>query len=1206
MKLLLQVAGFELGYYLRRGSTWIYFGLFFVLSVLLIAGIGGAFSGLRLNLGGAGGKVLVNAPYVVTVIICTLSLFCVLVTAALAGNAGYRDFGTGMHPLVYSTPVPRSALLGGRYLATVLLNLLVYGGIGLGVWLGSFGPWLDRESFGPTVAGGYVQAYLYFILPNVMLVSAVFYGLAALTRKILPNYLGGVILLVGYLLSGTLARDPGSRWVASLIDPFGLRALQQATVYWTQVERNGELLSFSGVILYNRLIWLGVTALLAFVVYRRFRFGHAAVRGRRAARAQDEPPAAGRDSAAAGEAAAPLVRRHGAGARWAQLAAMTGRAIKEVVTNVYFYAIVVAGLVFLIPAAQQVGRLYGTYTWPVTYQVLEMLGGTFSLFVLIVITFFTGEMVWRERDLRVNQLVDSQPVPDWVPYLAKLAALGVVVVLLLATVMLAGMLTQELKGYHNYEVGLYAKTLFGMYLPDYLLICVLALAVHVVVNHKYLGHLFVVLYYVTSLVLSPLGLEHGLYNYGSDATVLYSDMNGFGPYLRPFIWFKLYWAAFALLLALLSTLLWVRGEERGWRRRLRLARARLSWRIKVLAAAALAAFCGLGAYIFYNTNVLNTYRTSWEQEVLQARYEKRYKHRAKLPQPRITAVKLDVAIYPARQECRIKGRYTLRNKTGKPIPELLLRVDPELQIKKLALNRPASIKRDDRELGFRVYRLRTPLLPGDEARLTFDLLRPRRGFPNRVKAMVHTSVAENGTFLHSPDITPGIGYWDQYELQNDRRRKKHGLEARARLPEASDLAARANNYITPDSDWIDFEATLSTSADQIAIAPGNLIKKWTAGGRRHFRYRMDRPILGFYPVLSARYAVYRGRHGDVPIEIYHHPGHRYNLRRMVEGVKASLAYFTKHFGPYQHRLVRIVEFPRYAAFAQSFPNTIPYSESIGFIARIGEDDIDYPFYVTAHEVAHQWWAHQAIGGKVRGATMLSETLAQYSALMVMEQAYGKEKMRRFLRYELDRYLRGRGGERKQEYPLIDVEQQGYIHYNKGSLVMYRLRDAIGEDALNRALSGFLARVKFQQPPYTTSRELLRALREVTPAEQRYILKDCFETITLHENRAVKASWHKVKKDRYRVTLEVSARKLRVDGEGNEKEVPIDDQIDVGVFGADKELLLLEKRRVTSRRQVFSLTVKAKPERAGIDPHNKLIDRHPDDNVIAVEQGEPSS
>jgi aminopeptidase N len=162
--------------------------------------------------------------------------------------------------------------------------------------------------------------------------------------------------------------------------------------------------------------------------------------------------------------------------------------------------------------------------------------------------------------------------------------------------------------------------------------------------------------------------------------------------------------------------------------------------------------------------------------------------------------------------------------------------------------------------------------------------------------------------------------------------------------------------------------------------------------------------------------VKKDRWNDVAIEVYYQPGHEYNLDRMIASVKASLDYYTTNFGPYQHKQFRILEFPRYEVFAQAFPNTIPYSEAIGFIARVREgdkEDIDYPYYVTAHEAAHQWWAHQVIGGDVQGSTMLSETLAQYSALMVMKRKYGEAKMQRFLSYDPDRYLLGRASEQQK-------------------------------------------------------------------------------------------------------------------------------------------------------------------------------------------------
>jgi aminopeptidase N len=386
----------------------------------------------------------------------------------------------------------------------------------------------------------------------------------------------------------------------------------------------------------------------------------------------------------------------------------------------------------------------------------------------------------------------------------------------------------------------------------------------------------------------------------------------------------------------------------------------------------------------------------------------------------------------------------------------------------------------------------------------------------------------------------------------------------------------------------------------VALAPGYLQREWEEDGRRYFHYAMDAPILNFFSFLSARYEVVRDSWNDVAIEVYYHPGHEFNLERMTGSVKKSLDYFSREFSPYQHRQLRILEFPRYASFAQSFPNTIPYSESIGFIARVKDDDIDYPFYVTAHEVAHQWWAHQVIGANVQGSTVLSETLAQYSALMVMEHEYGKDKMRRFLEYELDQYLQGRSVESKKELPLLRVENQPYIHYRKGSLVMYALADAIGEETVNRALARLLDEWAFQGPPYPTSRDLLAALREETPEELRPWLSDLFEHITLYENRATEAVAREAGGGQYEVTVRFEARKVHAGEQGEETEAALNDPIDIGVFDGEGNPLYLERHRLDGSVTEITVTVGAEPATAAIDPYHKLIDRHPDDNEVSVE------
>jgi ABC-2 type transport system permease protein len=133
---------------------------------------------------------------------------------------------------------------------------------------------------------------------------------------------------------------------------------------------------------------------------------------------------------------------------------------------------------------------------------------------------------------------------------------------------------------------------------------------------------------------------------------------------------------------------------------------------------------------------------------------------------------------------------------------------------------------------------------------------------------------------------------------------------------------------------------------------------------------------------------------------------------------------------------------------------MPFSEGIGFIADVDDTDdsgVDYPFAVTAHEVAHQWWAHQVIGADVMGATLLSESMAEYVSLKVIEKSQGKNKMRTFLKEALDGYLLQRTLERKREKPLMYNDGQGYIHYQKGSMVLYALSDYVGEKKMNGAI-----------------------------------------------------------------------------------------------------------------------------------------------------------
>ena len=217
-------------------------------------------------------------------------------------------------------------------------------------------------------------------------------------------------------------------------------------------------------------------------------------------------------------------------------------------------------------------------------------------------------------------------------------------------------------------------------------------------------------------------------------------------------------------------------------------------------------------------------------------------------------------------------------------------------------------------------------------------------------------------------------------------------------------------------------------------------------------------------------------------------------------------------------------------------------------------------------------------------------------------------MHKFLKHELDRYLRGRAGEIRKEPPLALVQREPYVWYQKGGLVMYTLASYIGEDRVNAALRKFLeeyghanANVS-QSGVYPDTRQFVAALREQTPADMQYLITDMFESIVLYDNKALTATVTPTVDKKYEVKLTVQARKGKADGNGNETPMALNDYVDIGVFTGTKDHekpLYLKKEKLTQDKQTFSIVVDQMPTRAGIDPYNKLVDRVADDNIIDV-------
>ena len=1202
----LRIAAFEFSLRLRRVSTYVYFLVFFGLGLFFVLMSGGAISGTTVDFG-TGGRVLVNSPFALNLIIMFISFLGMVVSAALAGQATYQDVDNNSTAFFYTAPITKFDYLGGRFLGALAVQVVIFSSVGLGAWAATQTHWLDPTRVGPQIAYAYFQPYFTLVIPNLILTSAIFFALAALGRRMLPVYAGSVLLLIGYFVANQLSTDLTTTTLASMVDPFGGNAASKLTQYWTPFQRNTELVPFTGVLVWNRLLWLAIGAGILAVTYVRFSFTYAPGRAKR-----ELPGAATAAPFSTPAQVLPLVHPTFSLANsFRELAFLTRLQFSETVKSVFFVVLVLAGALLDILTATGINNPFSTPVYPVTWRMVEQGGAGFSLFILAIVTFYSGELVWRERDTQLNQIMDAMPVRRWVLFGSKLAALMLVQVVLVLMVMVSGLIVQISHAYHRFEFGLYLTNLLGPRLVTFWILCVIAFLVHTIVNHKYLGHFVMVLYFVAGIVMPQMNLQDYLYRLGFQPQVIYSDMNGYGPFAAPTFWFHLYWGIGAVALAIVSNLLWVRGMETSFRNRLQLGRARLSKASVAALAVCFLLFCAVGSYIYYNTHVLNRYLTTFKNDEERAQYEIKYKQYQLISQPKLTDIEVNVDLYPEQRLAVFRGKEWIENKTDAPIDRVILTLWPEdvsvierphIEVRALNFEGGQSPIIEDAALGFYIYRLAQPLAPHGRVALNFDLAYPNPGFVN---SNPNGDIVHNGTFV-SASYLPFIGYFQDVELVDDSARHRHGLQKSAGLPKLEDVAARQNNYVATCADWVNFQGTVGTSADQIAIMPGYLQKEWQQNGRRYFTYKADAPIMaGIFSVNSARYQVLRDHWHDVNLEIYYHRGHEFDLDRMMQGMKSTLDYASKAFSPFQFRQLRIVEFPRYGNFAESFPNTIPFSEGIGFITWVDpakKDSINLPFFVTAHETGHQWWGHRVVSANTEGTTAIVETLAQYTALMVMQHTYGADSMKKFLRYQLDGYLRGRAQERDEEKPLMRVEPtQGYIHYNKGGMIMYALQDYIGEDRVNQALAALVKDYAFKGPPYPTTLDLVHYLREVTPPEFQYLYEDWFETITIFDNRAVSATYSVFPDGKYQVRISVEAKKYRSDGKGQEHLIPLHDLIDIGVLDANGNYLYLQKHKIEQEHQEFTVTVDKLPAQAGIDPLIKLVDRNPDDNLTKVKK-----
>ncbi|HEX3156055.1 MAG TPA: hypothetical protein VHV32_15610, partial [Candidatus Angelobacter sp.] len=391
-----QITWFEISYWLRSKMLWVFFG---VIALMVFAAVSTPNVQLFIVLT----NTYHNAPFVISGYYGFISLVMLLMAAAFVNSAALRDFRFNTSQIVFSTPMRRRDYLFGRFIGATLVSTIPMLGVSAGILAAKYMPWADPDQWGRVNWAAHLHAIYVFALPNALIIAAILFAIAVMARNEVVPFIGALVLLIGYIAAGVLLQDLRHENYVVFADPFGIRTFALTAKYWTVADKNSIPVALSGLMLWNRLLWAAVAAAIFTFAYFRFSFSEKASKAKPAeADSQAQPIAVGR----------PVLNPNLRFVAWKQLFQSLGIHLRGMLVSVPFIIIMLAGgLNCLVGLMFNATEGYGNHTLPVTFWVLDLIRGTLYLFVIVVVTFYAGVLVWKDKDERMDEIVDATPVP---------------------------------------------------------------------------------------------------------------------------------------------------------------------------------------------------------------------------------------------------------------------------------------------------------------------------------------------------------------------------------------------------------------------------------------------------------------------------------------------------------------------------------------------------------------------------------------------------------------------------------------------------------------------------------------------------------------------------------------------------------------------------------------------------------------------------
>ena len=1066
----------------KRPLNLIMFAVFGFMSLGFVVG------GVQVSTGSAdtgGAKISINSAF--NLAFADIALFALILPFFIAVSCGMPvlgDFDRRINRLVAATPITHveyafSRFFGAFSVLAVVLTLWMLLQIGLYELIpldpaerirGAFSLW------------NYIFPMLLFALPLGLFVGGISMYLGVRTRQpVLVFALPVVIVVSGIFLVWTFNPEWLPQWInraLQLADPTGFRWFVRTFVSEDR-----------GVAFYNTATLAPDAAFLASrVALCTIGLGAVWATGKRLSRTEHDDLRVGQMNALLAEAgrlhADAVLAEHAAIAARGGPPEATARApgFGRGTIDILRYE---TRALLRSPGVWLFGPLILIQSWaatsfrqgPLDTELLMTTGAaaagafnTLTLLLCFLVLFYTVESLVREERCGLSGIFRASPVPTGAVLAGKVlanAAMALVIIgsASLAIAMVLGKQSIDTDVSLEFDVPVLFLILGVLLAPTLIVWGAFVCFLYALLRNRF------VVYGVAlgALIGTGYATQFGYMNWVTKwhmwSSVQWSELDRLGFMWPAIVTNRLLVLSLAAFFIVATLSLWPRRlpDLRAVADRMKPAaflRAALVPVAAALPVVALATYAGL--------SVRGGYEGAPQREAQKAYWKRNSKTWEDVPVPALDKVDGEVKLFPESRALEVSATYVLRNPHMGPMAEVPITVGPHFTTSDWTVDGAATDPEKknqphpsiENRSGLYVITPAKPLARNETVTVTFKL---KGEFPkgwSRSGSGTNEFILPSGVVLtsFSPSFLPVVGFAEGVGIdgENSRDAREYPLDHwKTRVDPGFGPAwpTQVRLAVEGPADW---------KLNVVGVEKESTV----TDGRKRTVWETEHPVR-FFNIVGGPLEEKTGEAATV----FYSARTPHNVETMVKALSAARKSYAAWFGPYPWENLRVTQFPGLAGYAQGFPGNISFSEGIGYMSRPvtkgadgyldEEGAIDVAFYIVAHESGHQWWGNIVMPGKGPGGNIISEGLAEFSALMLVHHELGEEQAKTLRRRWEKAYTEGRRADNERSINRTDGSRPGdqVVTYNRAGLVFWMLRDLMGEEQMLAGLKAFVAKWK---------------------------------------------------------------------------------------------------------------------------------------------------